>query len=291
MRKFFLFVALLCTAQIAMGQSALSRSRPTPTPPPRVEVYAIANDGTQLQWTVYTPPGKGPWPAVLVIHGGLFRDGSFADPGVVPCAQDLANAGYVAFAINYRLAPPGSLPGQRSLGRSPDQYNDVHLAVQAARDDSRSNGQVGAVGGSAGGTHAVWVAATGTAGADRLDVGVSLSGAYDFSDFTPDPELALFIATVTNYVGVPSTNTAALRAASPAWVVNNTVSPLLLVQTVGDLMPAAQFADMVAQLNAHGVRNYTAMTISGALHSFEYWPQIKSTALAFLASGFAGRTH
>ncbi len=267
-----------------MGQSAPeSRPRPTPTPRP-VEVYAVANDGTHLQWTVYTPSGRGPWPAVLVIHGGEFRSGSFSDPGVAHCAQDLANAGYVAFAINYRLAPPGSLPGQRSLGQSPDQYNDVHLAVQAARNDSRGNGEVGAVGGSAGGTHAVWVAATGTTGADRLDVGVSLSGAYDFSDFTPDPYLYKFIDDVTNYVGVPSTDTAALRGASPAWTVDSTVSPLLLVQSAADIMPAAQFADMVAQLNAHGVRNYAAMTIPGALHSFDYWPQIKSTALAFLAA-------
>jgi len=39
--------------------------------------------------------------------------------------------------------------------------------VLAAHEDDHSNGKVGAVGGSAGATHAVWVAATGITGQDR----------------------------------------------------------------------------------------------------------------------------
>ena len=176
--------------------------RPGEASPTTSEVYAQASDGTPLTWTVFAPAGEGPWPAVLVIHGGRFVGGDPEDAGVNGCAQDLANAGFIAFAIDHRLAPPGSIPGQTSSGQFPDQYDDVHLAVQAARNDSRSNGQVGAVGGSSGGTHAAWVASTGTPGDDRLDVAVCLSGSYDFSDFTPDPDLEAFIAIVTNYVGV-----------------------------------------------------------------------------------------
>ena len=283
MRAYFLILVEVFATQFAAAGSE-NRPRPTPTPPPPTEVYATASDGSQLLWTVYTPAGRGPWPAVLVIHGGNFIEGTQFDPGMVQCAQDLAGAGYVAFAITYRLAPPGSIPGQRSLGRSPEQYDDVHLAVQAARSDSRSNGKVGSVGGSAGGTHTVWVAATGTAGADRIDVGVSISGAYDFSDFTPDPDLPAFMQTVTNYVGVPSTATAALRAASPAWVVDATVAPLFLVDSADDLIPAAQIDDMANALAALRLRNYSATTLPGTGHSFENWPLIKSSAIAFLGA-------
>ena len=80
------------------------------------------------------PSTPGPWPAVLVIHGGGFNDGSpDSSSESVTCAQDLAAAGYIAFSIEYRLAPPGALPGQTSDGRFPDQSDDVKLAVRTAR--------------------------------------------------------------------------------------------------------------------------------------------------------------
>jgi acetyl esterase/lipase len=278
-KHIFLICAFCVVAQLSFAAPSGGTSQSTS------EVYAIASDGTPLTWTVYAPSGTGPWPAVLVIHGGRFVGGDPEDAGVNGCGQDLANAGFIAFAIDYRLAPPGSIPGQKSSGRFPEQYDDVHLALQAARNDARGNGQVGAVGGSAGATHAAWTAATGTAGGDRLDIAVCLSGAYDFSDSTPDPDLNEFIAVVTNYVG--STDTAALRAASPAWVLDATVAPLFLVDSVDDMIPAAQLDDMVAKLSATGVANYEARSIPGDLHSFAYWSQVKNDALAFLAAGFA----
>lgn len=268
--------------------AALVSAGPNPRPSFTTETYAQASDGTPLTWDVYTPAGRGPWPAVLVIHGGLFVSGSSNDLGVGGCAQDLANAGYIAFAINYRLAPPGTIPGQTSIGRFPEQYDDVQLAVLAARNDARSNGKVGAVGGSAGATHAVWVSATGTRGVDRPDATVGLSGAYDFSDSTPDQMLNLFQKAVTNYVGVPVTDTEALFAASPVSQVNRSVAPLYLADSEGDIMPASQLIDLVNRLTAVRARNFQALTLPGAGHSFANWPLVANNAIAFL-NGYLGR--
>ncbi len=278
-----LTICSLCLAGPIAGVSDLEAKPNEPVS----EVYATADDVTQLTWEAYTPATPGPWPAVLVIHGGFWTAGSESDAGPSGCAQDLAEAGYLAFSIAYRLAPPGSIPGQKSSGRFPDQVNDVQLAVRAARHDPRSNGQVGGVGGSSGASHVAWVAVTGTQGDDRLDVGICLSGAYDLSDFSPDPNLAFFIQIVTNYVGVDQTDTDALRAASPASALSDPVSPLFLFDTVNDLMPAVQFEDMAAKLTAGGVTNFRAVRLPGEGHSFEYWPRVKNDAIGFLADGFA----
>jgi acetyl esterase/lipase len=253
------------------------------------ESFATAADGTVLHWTVYTPEGTGPWPAVLVIHGGGFTQGSpTSAPESITCGRDLAAAGYIAFSVEYRLAPPGALAGQVSDGRFPQQSDDVKLAVLAARSDPRCNGQVGAVGGSAGGYETAFVAATGTVGQDRIDVGVSLSGLYDASDFSPNPGLGVFSKNVTNYVGVDTTQTIELRAASPAYLADTSIAPLFLVHSAQDPMPYSQLADMTDALDALRLTNYWALTLQGDQHAFAYWATIKDQALTFLSSWFAG---
>ncbi len=257
--------------------------------PPVTEQFGTASDGTPLHWIVYTPSGNGPWPAVLVIHGGgFYKNTPDSSEDSVTCAKDLANAGFIAFANEYRLAPPGKLAGQVSDGHFPDQTDDIKLAVRTARADRRCNGKVGAVGGSAGGSHASYVAGTGTVGDDRVDVAVDLSGAHDFSDFNPGKDILLFTSNVTNYVGVTADDTAALRAASPAWAADKDTVPMFLVNTIQDAMPYAQQPDMVQHLDALGVTNYKATTFTGSDHAFAIWPTVKDQATSFLGGVLSG---
>jgi hypothetical protein len=85
-----------------------------------------------LHWIAFAPTGPGRHPAVVVLPGGGFITAR-PDTGIDVTARDLAALGFIAFVVEYRLAPPGHIAGQKSDGRFPDQHNDVHLAIRAAR--------------------------------------------------------------------------------------------------------------------------------------------------------------
>lgn len=64
----------------------------------------------RLTLDVYQPEGNGPFPAVLAVHGGAWRSGSKIT--MLRHAWELASAGYVVVAINYRHAPKYKFPAQ-----------------------------------------------------------------------------------------------------------------------------------------------------------------------------------
>ena len=60
-------------------------------------------DGKKLKLNTYVPKGEGPFPAILVVHGGAWRSGSRTQ--LTMYAKSLARRGFSCFAIDYRLAP------------------------------------------------------------------------------------------------------------------------------------------------------------------------------------------
>ena len=138
------------------------------------EKYGTTSTGVDLYWTAYVPADGLRHPAVIVLHPGGFKSGGAGPDNV---AEDLGNAGFLGLAVEYRLAPPHDpmdspthpVPGQNDVtpvddGHYPEQTDDVQLAIRTARADPRCNGLVYCVGGSAGGSHSAFMAATGTAG-------------------------------------------------------------------------------------------------------------------------------
>ncbi len=70
----------------------------------------VDRDGVSLKADVYVPRGDGPFPGVLVVHGGAWRMGTrYQLAGV---AKMLAEHGLTAVAISYRLAPEFKFPAQ-----------------------------------------------------------------------------------------------------------------------------------------------------------------------------------
>src|SRR5215211_7666243 len=70
----------------------------------------VERDSGPLAADVYRPQGAGPFPGMLVVHGGAWRMGARADFAVI--AHRLAERGYTAVAVDYRLAPTYKFPAQ-----------------------------------------------------------------------------------------------------------------------------------------------------------------------------------
>lgn len=66
--------------------------------------------GRDLKCDLYLPAGEGPFPAVLVIHGGAWATGSRLH--YQRHARILCRRGYAVMAVDYRLAPRHKFPAQ-----------------------------------------------------------------------------------------------------------------------------------------------------------------------------------
>jgi len=76
---------------------------PTPTPLPSPFQPL---DGSTLMWRRYVPPGTGPFPTIIIVHGGGFVKGDLFEGGQERAANYLLSKGYFVLSVSYRLAPP-----------------------------------------------------------------------------------------------------------------------------------------------------------------------------------------
>ena len=111
MNRFSLILALGVFFSFPAG------ARDIPLPGQISSRYDLYNDeiysrigSRQLLADVYVPEGRGPFPAVLVVHGGGWSGGKRTEMNFI--ARRLAKHRYVAVNIDYRLAPKDIFPAQ-----------------------------------------------------------------------------------------------------------------------------------------------------------------------------------
>src|SRR6516164_2314897 len=132
------------TLAYSLGMASAAKGQ---QPEIRVErdlVYGKAGR-VQLQLNLALPKkGKGPFPAVVCIHGGGWYQGQRQD--MDPMTELLARRGYVAATVGYRLVPSV---------RFPAQIEDCKAAVRWLRANARkyhiNPDRIGAIGPLAGG--------------------------------------------------------------------------------------------------------------------------------------------
>lgn len=93
---------------LVLGGTAWAAAQQGPTITKNIE-YATRDSGALLA-DLFVPQGEGPFPGVLVVHGGAWRSGNKDQLTFV--ANRLSRSGYTVMAINYRLCPEHKFPTQ-----------------------------------------------------------------------------------------------------------------------------------------------------------------------------------
>ena len=75
----------------------------------RKDIEFAKPNGVSLTLDAYVPDGKGPFPTVIIVHGGGFTRGD-KQTFVPPLFEPLTKAGFAWFTINYRLHPQAQFP-------------------------------------------------------------------------------------------------------------------------------------------------------------------------------------
>lgn len=202
--------------------------------------------GEQLKVDVATPRGKGPFPAILAVHGGGWVAGNRKEMG--PLVVELAKNGYVAASVEYRLAPGHKFPAQ---------IEDVKRCVRWLRANAAKYKidpeRIGAVGVSAG---AHLVALLGTSSpkdklegpgderqSSRVRAIICWAGPYDFMkglDSLMRPNTAPLVLALMG--GAPQD--AQRRAASAVTYVSKDDPPVLLVHGTADEVVSIEHSEI-----------------------------------------------
>jgi alpha-L-fucosidase 2 len=216
-----------------------------------------ARHGLRLDARV--PPGRGPFPGVIVVHGGGWEAGDRVTY-VTPVFEPLASAGFAWFSIDYRLTPEA---------RHPEQLEDLRAAVRFVRRHARrfrlDPKRLALLGESAGGQMVAQVAT----GDRQLAAAVSFYGVYDFLPMVTDASPRSLAVRLFGLGTLDDDARATLRRYSPLHHVSQGMPPLLLIHGTGERLWTQALA-MRERLAAVGAA-HELYALEGAPHGMENW--------------------
>jgi acetyl esterase/lipase len=211
------------------------------------------------------PAGKGPFPVVVLYHGGCYGDFAAADY-TAPIASALLKEGWATWNVEYRREqePGGGWPGTFL-----DAGNGVDALRQAAGKYPLDLGHIVTMGHSAGGQLALWVAARGRVPrssevfmANPLPVRgvVSLAGIVDMRAFAEYGKQPCGERHIRVMGGMPGSQPARYAAVSPAELLPLGVPQVLIWGGDDMVVPDSLFRGYERRSHAE------VITLAGAGH-------------------------
>ncbi len=272
-RQFGLVVALLLTAMAPSLPLSAASAAPASADAVHVDVEYGRAGGERLLLDAWVPPGPGPHPAVILVHGGGWTTGDKSGNGrgafMVPLHAPLQRAGFAWFSINYRLAPKH---------RFPACVEDVETAirwVKAHAAEFRVDPRRLALSGESAGGHLVALAAVRADAATRVAAVIPFYAPLDLGAMTvPGTALRAPFAALFGRTETDAATLAVLREASPLTHAKAGLPPFLLVHgDADDRVPLAQSQAFHARLRALGVSS-ELQVVPGGVHGMVSWNKV-----------------
>jgi alpha-L-fucosidase 2 len=235
-----------------------------------------------LKLDAYIPNGRGPFPAVIIAHGGGWEAGDKVTY-ITPLFESLARAGFAWFSIDYRLTPQY---------RHQDQIEDLREAIRFVRAYEKTfridPNRIAIIGESASGQMTALLATRNGARSTpsgrrriRLEAdfendpntdfaaAISFYGVYDFEAMAKELTPRSIPARLFGITQLDDEARATLRRYSPLRHAHENIAPLLLICGTKDGL-LAQHNAFVNELEKAGA-SFDAFTLDGAPHGMENW--------------------
>ena len=268
--------ALLIGVLALPATAAEQAPRPLPVQVERNIVYTTA-DGQKLYLDLAAPKTGGPYPCVVMFHGGAWRSGnrkelSVGSADAPSLIETIAARGYVVASVGYRLAPKHKFPAQ---------IQDARAAVRFLRANAKKYSidadAFAAMGFSAGGHLALllgladkvdgWDAGENTDQSARVQCVVDFFGPADLSLYSKSAALEDGYM-VPVFGKAVKTDPAIYKKVSPITYASKAAPPVLMLHGTFDLIvPVIHSEHLLKKLKAAGA-TVELITVRGAGHGW-----------------------
>jgi acetyl esterase/lipase len=256
--------SILSFASCSKDDSTTPLAIPTSMLAPTAANVTYASTSSAQKMDIYVPTGVGPFPAVVLIHGGAFKAGDKAMEAT-NAAKLVAN-GYVAISINYRLSGEAVFPAAVHDAKAAIRFVRANASAYKINPD-----KIGTWGASAGG---YFSAILGTSGGDvylegtqgshlttssKVQACIDWFGPINFSTMVSEGFALGFASTYnvnneSQFLGVDansSTNITTVNQANPTTYIDVNDPPFWIqVGSLDPLIPYTQSLNFYNALNS-----------------------------------------